>query len=321
MAERERTLSVVVISWNQREALKRLMTPLLNQDFPAAQYEIVVVDDGSSDGTREWLKDMHDVRVKAILGEKDRGRAASRNAGIRAARFEIIVMLDGDHTVERDFLVRHAARHKEQRCAVVGKSQFANCDGYRAINTYLNEGGAAKLPPDAPLPGRYFLTRNCSVPRDILESIGYFDERFTSWGGEDLDLGVKLDEAGVPIYGEPRALAWHHHWRPLHSLLTNTYAYGRDAIPLLLEKHPQLFAELNLDHILTWHGKSRYSFIHRFCMRVLMWLPVYVAARTAAEVLKNHRLPRCFFDYLHYCAYAKGFLKHLQIGKDTSFAR
>jgi glycosyltransferase involved in cell wall biosynthesis len=320
MVERELTLSVVVISWNQCAALQRLIAQLLDQDFPASQYEIIIVDDGSSDGTREWLKEPHESRIRVILGEANRGRAASRNVGIKAAQSGIVVMIDGDHTIASDFLSRHAERHNKKCCAVVGRSQFAPADGYCAINTYLNGGGAAKLPPHAPLPGRYFLTRNCSVPRDILKSIGNFDERFTSWGGEDLDLGVKLQESGVPIYGEPRALAWHQHWRPLRMLLTNMEAYGRNAIPVLLEKHPQLFAELNLDHILTWHGQSRYAFAHRFFMRVLLWSPVYWVARTTAEVFKNHRLPRCVFDYLHFRAYARGFLNYLQTGKDASFA-
>jgi glycosyltransferase involved in cell wall biosynthesis len=321
MVERELTLSIVVISWNQQAEIKRLVGQLLDQDYPASHYEIVIVDDGSTDGTREWLKELHSPRVKAILGEVDRGRAASRNAGIRAAQFDIVIMIDGDHTIERDFLLRHVDRHRHQRCAVVGRSQFADHEEYRAINAYLNESGAAKLPPETKLPGRYFLTRNCSIPRDVLEIVGDFDERFTSWGGEDLDLGIRIEEAGIPIYGEPRALAWHHHWRPVRALLANMNSYGRDAVPILLEKHPQLFAELNLDHVLTWGGRSRYSFIHRFIMRVLLSAPISWTLRTLVQVLKDHRLPRWLFDYLHFRAYARGFMDRLRSGKDGSFAR
>ena len=131
------------------------------------------------------------------------------------------------------------------------------------------------------------------MPRDLLFEIGLFDERFRAWGGEDLDLGVRLEQSGVPLYGEPRALAIHHHLRPLNELLDNLYVYGRDGIPVLLQRHPQLFRELNLHHLFPAPpGSSGTGALHRAIMRLLMTAPVYYPLRAVANLLRRQHLPR-----------------------------
>lgn len=313
MADKELTLSVVLISWNHLDFLKRLISQMLDQDFDPADYEVIVVDDGSEDGTQEWLKQQTDSRIIVLLSQDKCGRSTSRNRGIRAARGKIIVMVDGDHTVNRDFLSLHAERHRQKHCAIVGKSDFVDHPDFVALNHYLNNGGAAKLPPDTPLPGRYFLTRNCSVPKSVLLQIGLFDDRYVVWGGEDLDIGARIEDAGVPLYGEPRALAIHHHLRPLNSLLSNLYEYGRLGIPYILERHPRMFRELNLDRLLANpYEKNRFPAFVRLCNRGLMLGPVYYLFRMIANILHRHRLPRWIFDYLHLRQYSSGYIASLK---------
>jgi glycosyltransferase involved in cell wall biosynthesis len=311
MAENALTFSVVIISWNQLAFLQRLLSQLLAQKFDPARYEIVVVDDGSTDGSREWLRSLSDPRVKLIFGEGNRGRAASRNEGIRAATYDVVVMIDGDHTVEPDLLSVLSERHSHERCVIVGKSDFVDHPDFRALNGYLNESGAAKLPRNARLPGRYFLTRTCSVPRDLLMQVGMFDEQFVAWGGEDLDLGVRLENSGVPIYGEPSAHTVHHHLRPLNTLLRQMHVYGRDGIPVLLQRHPQLFEELNLHRAFASPEEPRVGNVRQFAMRLLFTPPIYYAVRSFANIFRRRRLPRAVFDFLHFRQYACGYLDHL----------
>jgi len=313
MDSRRLTLSVVVISWNQLSLLQQLVHQLLEQSLSRDRYEIIIVDDGSTDGSRAWLQTLPATDVRVLLGTEDRGRAASRNSGIRAAQGDAVVMIDGDHSVRADFLAIHAARHEPERCVIVGKSDFADERELRALNHYLNHGGATKLPEGARLPGRYFLTRNCSVPRDLLFEVGLFDERFRVWGGEDLDLGVRLEQSGVPIYGEPRALAIHHHHRSLEDLLKQLFLYGRHSVPLLLEKHPQLFQQLNLDHAVSSPTvPARFGVLHRVSFKVAFSEPVYRAVVASASIYRRSRLPRAIFDYLHLRQYTRGYQEHLR---------
>lgn len=311
-------LSVVVISWNQLPALRRLIPQLLDQNYAQESYELIVVDDGSTDGTHEWLASLNSDRFRVVTGTTNAGRSASRNRGIREAHGKVIVMIDGDHTVQTDFLAVHASRHRGEACVIVGKSVFDDHPDFRAMNYYLNHCGAIKLPTDRPIPGRYFVTGNCSVPRELLLQVGLFDERFSAWGGEDLDLGVRLVATGVPIYGEPRALAVHHHLRPLDDLLHNLFIYGRESIPLLIAKHPHLFKELNLDRSLrSPDNTSRFSASYRFLFRCLFLAPIYHSVRLVVKWLRRRRLPRFLFDYLHLRQYTLGYRAFLRNKKGS----
>lgn len=313
------TVSVVVISWNQVDFLRRLVGQLLMQDFDPDRYEVIVVDDGSTDGSREWLATQSDPKLKSVLGTVNRGRSVSRNSGIRVASGSVITMIDGDHTIRPDFVSVHAACHARERCVIVGKSDFVDAPDFRALNHYLNHCGAAKMPSGTRLPGRYFLTRNCSVPKDLLLQIGLFDERYTQWGGEDLDLGIRLENTGVPIYGEPAAIAIHHHLRPLNALLNQLYVYGRDGIPILIQTHPRLFTELNLHRALKppaeMEGGNGFN---RFIMRALCCSIIYHPLKIIANVFRGYHLPRAIFDYLHFRQYLRGYQAYLRASKRSA---
>ncbi|MCB9357251.1 MAG: glycosyltransferase [Calditrichaeota bacterium] len=302
--------SIVVISFNQLDFIKRLTSQLLNQGFPTAEYEIVLVECASTDGTCEWLSGVIDSRMRPLVLDVPSNRSFARNRGIEAARGDIVVMVDGDHTVQDNFLEAHWKLHEQRECAVVGKSDFAESKAHAALNAYLNGGGAAKLPTGSSLPGRYFLTRNCSVPKRILLQIGMFDESFDRWGGEDLDLGVRIENAGVPIYASTEALAIHHHFRSLDELMTTVRAYGRDGVPLLLRKHPRLFRELNLDRSLANPFEpNRTPTPVRALFRVAFLAPVYWIILAMARMLSRVRLPRSVLDYLHLRQYTIGFME------------
>lgn len=289
-----------------------LIEQLLEQDYDEAAYEVLIVDDGSTDGTRDYLKALQSENLRVLFGDRNQGRAVSRNRGISAATGDIIIMIDGDHTVKQDYLSVHARRHEKERCVIVGKSVFAPRSDLNALNHYLNHCGAEKLPVAQPIPGRYFLTRNCSLPRELLISVGMFDEAFKVWGGEDLDLGVRLQDSGVPIYGEPMALAIHHHHRSVRDLMRQQFVYGRDSIPLLLKKHNKLFYELNLDRWLSIKtNPSRFSAVYRLWIR-LSFLPIfYYPLLYIAICFGRFKLPRIVFDYLHLRQYSKGYRKHM----------
>ncbi|MCB9368328.1 MAG: glycosyltransferase [Calditrichaeota bacterium] len=302
------TASVVVISFNQRLFIERLATQLLDQDYAADDYEIVVVECASSDDTIEWLRSKSDSRLNPLYLTEQCNRSQGRNQGIRAARGDIIIMIDGDHTVSKNFVSAHVEAHKRGKCAIVGKSDFAPNPNFKAINDYLNNGGAAKFPASTPLPGRYFLTRNCSVPKQVLLEIGLFDETFDRWGGEDLDLGVRLEQAGIPIYGDNSSLALHHHFRTIDEVLSIVRLYGEGSVPRLVEKHPQLFRELNLDRLFNNpYEVNRFGAAERFVNRLLCSAPVFQIVRAYANIKSRSTVPRFVFDYLHLRQYAAGY--------------
>jgi hypothetical protein len=125
-----------------------------------------------------------------------------------------------------------------------------------------------------------------------------------------------LEESGVPIYGEPRALAIHHHHRSLPDLLAQLEIYGRESIPILIERHPLLFYELNLDRRFTSGGTpSRFSSLYRLISRLWLCEAVYHVVFALAMLFCRARLPRAVFDYLHLRQYTRGYAQFLSAKK------
>ena len=291
------SISVLVTSFNHKAILQNLIPQLLAEEYPQELFETIVIDAGSEDGSREWLTSLQSSNLRVILQTKNRNRSSTRNKGIQSSQAEILIMLDGDHTIEKGFILWHARQHQKHECIVVGLSDFSPNWRYRALFRYLNTRGARKLPANQSLPGRYFLTRNCSMPRQVFDKIGLFSEEFTGWGGEDLELGVRFEEARIPIVFEARARALHHHHRPLKPLLRNLELYGEKSIPLLVEEHPQLYRELNLHRL------------EKSSMRLLMTGAVYQPILALTNLLLPFYVPPVVFDYLHLRQYGKGYLK------------
>ncbi len=194
-------LSVVVPVYNDAKLLRRSLACLVDQSLAREAYEIVVVDDGSTDGTPVVIAEacaasdlLHPVRL-----DRNRGRSAARNAGILAAAAPLVVFLDSDVLVRSDFLERHADLHRSAGRPVVGRGPVVTIP-------------TAEIPPHTPRfgPSRaYLTTANASVPRSSLIEAGMFDEGFRLYGWEDFDMGARLKARGLPRAFSTEAVAFH----------------------------------------------------------------------------------------------------------------
>jgi glycosyltransferase involved in cell wall biosynthesis len=212
-------ISVVVPTYNRIDTLRAVLPTLLEQTLPADAYEIVIADSRSDDGTVEYLRD-----VCASQGEHVRyvpgayaGRGAARKAGIGAARAPVVLFTDADILASPTLLERHADGQRAsggRRTAIVGcELQVRTLDDYR-----LQREDAQRRHPLHPATRRhlswlYFLTGNASVRREDLLRVGCFDEQFTGYGHEDLELGYRLQKDGVEIVYDAEAV--NYHWHPV----------------------------------------------------------------------------------------------------------
>jgi glycosyltransferase involved in cell wall biosynthesis len=188
----------------------------LAQDLRRGEFEVLVADSNSTDGTTEYLAGIAAEHpfVRHLPGPYT-GRAMARNAGIAAARGRIVLFTDADIIASPDLLSRHLAHHESGAArAVVGMEVQVD-----SFEDYLAKKSRQAL--RAPLHGRkpkklswlYFLTGNASAPKAELDRVGRFDEDFTGYGHEDLELGYRLQRGGVPIVYEPGAV--NYHWHPV----------------------------------------------------------------------------------------------------------
>jgi GT2 family glycosyltransferase/peptidoglycan/xylan/chitin deacetylase (PgdA/CDA1 family) len=240
-------ISAVIPTYNRRDSLAQCLSTLSDQDLPHEDYEVVVVVDGSNDGTVEMLRALqppHELVV--VLLEENRGLAAARNAGAIRANGEILLFLDDDLSCDRCLLSTHWAAHG---AGVVEKLIigpifpasdrplcFASEERATELRKYFESLRRVAKPqwPDHVCAGA-----NCSMRRTMFfECDGYDEGRFAR-RTEDVDLGVRLWKQGVEFRFEPRATTTHR-WNQSDLQVWKHLEAEGAATVALCQKHPEL---------------------------------------------------------------------------------
>jgi GT2 family glycosyltransferase len=241
-------ISVVIPTYNRLETLAHVVPTLLAQDLPPSAFELLVCDSNSTDGTAEYLARVSEEHrnVRHLPGAYT-GRAMARNAGIDAAASEVVLFNDSDILASPDLLSQHLQHHRQHASiAVVGlEVQVRDLDDYAYKRDHPKERGSLHRPTRKTLPWLYFLTGNASVRRDDLLRVGKFDESFTGYGHEDLELGYRLERAGLTIVYEPRAINYHCQDVPHDDQKEKMKLAGRSTARFY-RKHPDFAVQLNL---------------------------------------------------------------------------
>lgn len=240
--------SIVVPTYNRLRELQIVLPSLTGQDLSGDRYEVLICDSNSTDGTAEYVGALaaQGANVRHIAGPFS-GRAMARNAGIAAARGDIILFNDSDIIASPDLLATHLQRHRgEQHIAAVGcEVQVKSLDDYADKRDHPERRYPLHPPSRKRLSWLYFLTGNASVRREDLMRVGGFDESFTGYGHEDLELGYRLQKAGVTIVYEPRAV--NYHWQDIahEDQIEKMKLAGRSTVRFY-RKHPDFAVMLNL---------------------------------------------------------------------------
>ena len=200
--------SVVVPTHNRLETLKICLAALKSQRFSGSDYEVIVVDDGSQDGTLDYLKSIvwEQPNLK-VFSQRNMGPAAARNLGIRSAIGQIIAFTDDDCLVGDDWLSRLYAGYQDFPQAagmggyleapkeVLGKSVIARLE-YFETHVIYKAGQEAYLGGfESPAGG----TNNISYLKRVIDQVGLFDEGFPVPAGEDADFKLRVVAKGYKI--------------------------------------------------------------------------------------------------------------------------
>lgn len=299
------SISIVIPTYNEPERLLAALRSLALQDYPAEAVEIVVVDDASPIFHPELYRQAAaPFPLRLIRHSINQGRARTRNTGIRAASGEIVLFLDSDMTVEPGFLRAHAQAHQQAGTVAIGHIRFGPQVPANGLTRYLDSRGVHRFREGEAVPFKCFVTGNSSVRREQLLRVGLFDEDFTAYGGEDLELGYRLHLDGALFRFADQARSLHHHLRPFRQHCQLMYTYGQHSIPVLLRKCPELAPLLRLDVL----SGPFFSF-RRLFFRIALLPVVYYPLRWAVEVSLRWYVPDLCFDYLWWYNRTRGYLK------------
>jgi glycosyltransferase involved in cell wall biosynthesis len=222
-------LSIVIPTYNRKTRLARVLSALEVQDVDLGEMEVVIVDDGSTDGSADWLAAQRlrfDCRVIRLTNG---GPARARNAGVDAAAGELVLFLDDDVEPTPSLVSEHLRTHaRESDLVVLGP--LASLPSY-AQPWVAWEQAKIEAQYDAMQRGelvptfRQFWTGNASLARRHLIAAGGFNPSFLR--GEDVELGQRLARLGLKFRFNARARGLHHAERSLDSWENAHASYGR----------------------------------------------------------------------------------------------
>jgi glycosyltransferase involved in cell wall biosynthesis len=251
-------LSVVIPTYNRLPILQKCLRALERQQLPPDLidgYEVIVVDDGSTDQTVDWLQQTDLPHVK-LFQQDHQGPAAARNLGVEKAAGDIIIFIDSDLVVTETFLQSHveALRRGQKE---LGHDRLFTYGS--VINTCNFEQPTSEPYKITDFSAAYFATGNVAIGRHWLEKAGLFDTRFQLYGWEDLELGVRLKQFGLKLIKCPEAVGYH--WHPpfnleqLPRLIDREIQRGRMGV-LFYQKHPtwevKMMIQMTWIHRLLW---------------------------------------------------------------------
>jgi glycosyltransferase involved in cell wall biosynthesis len=192
--------TVLIPTYNSLASLKRCLAALREQSSP--DFEIVVVDDGSQDGTADYLKGLKWHRLKWQRLSENQGRSAARNQAIALAEAPLLLFLDSDMVVCNDFVAAHLHFHRQHGAGWIGQGRVIISHDY--ANPTLTP-----FSPWTDASRAFFATGNVSVAKVAVENAGGFDLAFRHYGWEDLELGLRLRQQGLKSRPVPEALGYH----------------------------------------------------------------------------------------------------------------
>jgi len=282
-AEEYPSVSIIVPAYNEGKVIEAALEPLMTLDYP--RYEVIVVDDGSTDDTFEQttrLCGIYGAKRLRVLTQPNSGKAVALNSGIAAARGELVLCMDGDSVLEPQTL-KQAVKHFRDPTvgAVAGNVKVVNrlnvltrlqaleyIEGLNLVRTAQAFFRSVTI-----IPGPMGLFR-----KHVLEQVGGYEKDTYA---EDCDLTLRILVAGWKIKYEPRAVAWTEAPESMQALFRQRYRWARGILQAivkhkssLLRPYPQYLEWIFLWNLvfesMIWPGMNVFAIL--FFVFVAVWV-------------------------------------------------
>jgi len=261
-------IDIIVPCYNVERAINRTLKSLIAQNYPKDQYHCYFINDASTDKTASILNSYSDCSEITILtNARNKGRAVTRNVGIRQSNAEFICFLDGDMEVQPDWLQSLLNYFISPNIVAVMGDNVMPLDIEPTIfeKYYFSRlRGARQLKDGDFVPRRLMLFGNVMMRKNIFTDVGEYDESFLHYGGEDTDLAFRIANKfpkGFRISNQ--STSRHYHPRSVESFCKSMHLYGKENLPVLLARYPKYEKELAGDWIHSAKGLLVFNSIIR----------------------------------------------------------
>jgi GT2 family glycosyltransferase len=241
-------ISLIVPTFNRLPILRKCLAALEAQTVSRSDFEVIVIDDGSSDGSEEFLRDYRPSFQFRYLRQQNSGTGAARRNGVSHAAGDYLLLMNDDTICDPDVVEQHLKVQRElgsQRWAVLGSFQYPTEARLRALTHYFCVEPfmfpQVSMEEGCPYGYSHFITCNLSVRRDAVMEVGSFSSIYKL--SEDTEMGLRLFERGFRVVYHPAAHAWHDHLPyPARNLIRRARVYGADYFHMF-RHHPRVMKE------------------------------------------------------------------------------
>ena len=310
-------VSIIVPVYNRKEILKKTLAGIINQTYPANLIEVIIADDGSSDGVESIIPEYANFLDIKYVRQEDKGYRLStvRNLGIKAAKYDCIIILDCDMLPIPELVESYMQYlHVTLDAVLIGYRRFVCTDELSAQDIRQDINLALDLPDiiannpiitkkgstgptkdwreeiyaktnflkDLDYPFRVFCGGNVAFHKYVISKTSYFDTSFQNWGGEDTEMGFRIYNSGyyfIPVKG-----ATGLHQEPIDGIGDVDREAGRVIThELLVDKCPAA-------HYRKYEKDKKYS-----VPKVSIYIPAYNASNYIEEAV-NSALNQSYTD-------------------------
>jgi glycosyltransferase involved in cell wall biosynthesis len=241
-------ISLIVPTYNRLPILRKCLAALEAQTLPKGQFEVIVIDDGSIDGSEHFLRRYRPPFRFQYLRQNNSGTGAARRHGVSQAAGEFLLLMNDDTICDPDLVQQHLEVQNKlgsQRWAVLGSFEYPAEACHRALTHYFCVEPfmfpQVSMEEGCPYGYSHFITCNLSVRRDAVIDVGSFASIYRL--SEDTEMGLRLFEKGFHVIYHPAAHAWHDHLPyPAGNLIRRARVYGADYFHMF-RRHPRVMKE------------------------------------------------------------------------------
>jgi O-antigen biosynthesis protein len=237
-------ISVIVCTYNGTATLRECLEGLGALAYP--NYEVIVIDDGSTDGTGD-LAAKYDVR---LVQTENRGLSNARNLGLELATGEIVAYTDDDAYPDPHWLHYLAHAFRTGDFAAVGGPNLPPAGEDFVAEAVANAPGGPTHVLLSDCEAEHIPGCNMAFRTDALRALGGFDAQFRT-AGDDVDICWRIQQAGWKVGFHPAALVWHHRRKTVRAYWKQQTGYGR-AEAMLQVKWPEKY---NVAGHVSWGGR------------------------------------------------------------------
>jgi len=223
-------VSIIIPVYNEEKTIEECLKSVLNNDY--SNFEVIVVNDKSTDRTLEILKSISDKRLRYYSNKVNSGTSYSRNFGIRNSNGDLVMLLDADTLVEKDWLRKHVRAHRNIPADLIGGGVIGVYQTiYGAADTFCSWWTSIPFSKDYYLKRFHLPTNNLSIKRDVFEKIGYFSNDLTL-GGEDAEFCFRALKNNLKLYLKSDIVVHHYDRDDLSGFLKHQAHWGRHAVKM-----------------------------------------------------------------------------------------